>query len=191
MKNNKKIIAISLILLTIASGIGIPTINRTKKEPPSQTQLPIVASSEKPTKTPPAAETPTEKDDDLPIKEAPPTKPTQQPKPTPEAVAEKAQELTPQSPAQPTPPPAAKPQPPKEKPQPPEEKPQPPEEKPQPPEEKPQPPVPQPQPPAPQADHYHGNGTDSGTCPACGFGYSPNIDMSGGDGATDIGGTWE
>ncbi|MEG3006736.1 MAG: hypothetical protein RR806_04625 [Oscillospiraceae bacterium] len=170
MKNNKKIIAISLILLTIASGIGIPTINRTKKEPPSQTQLPIVASSEKPTKTPTAAENPTEKDDDLPIKEAPPTKPTQQPKPTPEAVAEKAQELTPQPPAQPTPPPAEKPQPPKEKPQPPEEK---------------------PQPPVPQAEHYHGNGTDSGTCPACGLGYSPNIDMSGGDGATDIGGTWE
>lgn len=41
-------------------------------------------------------------------------------------------------------------------------------------------PAPAPTPtPAPEPQHYHGNGSDAGTCPVCGVGYSPTVDMGG------------
>ena len=49
-------------------------------------------------------------------------------------------------------------------------------------------PAPAPTPtPAPEPQHYHGNGSDAGTCPVCGVGYSPTVDMTGPDGAHDVG----
>lgn len=40
-------------------------------------------------------------------------------------------------------------------------------------------PAPAPTPtPAPEPQHYHGNGSDAGTCPVCGVGYSPTVDMT-------------
>ena len=49
-------------------------------------------------------------------------------------------------------------------------------------------PAPAPTPtPAPEPQHYHGNGSDAGTCPVCGVGYSPTVDMTGPDGAHDAG----
>lgn len=42
-------------------------------------------------------------------------------------------------------------------------------------------------PPTTVLDHYHGNGSDSGSCPVCGMYYSPIVDTSGGDGAFDAG----
>lgn len=49
-------------------------------------------------------------------------------------------------------------------------------------------PAPAPTPtPAPEPQHYHGNGSDAGTCPVCGIGYSPTVDMTGPDGAHDAG----
>ena len=56
----------------------------------------------------------------------------------------------------------------------------------------PTPPAPSPAPtptppPAPEPQHYHGNGSDAGTCPVCGVGYSPTVDMTGPDGAHDAG----
>ena len=50
------------------------------------------------------------------------------------------------------------------------------------------PPVATPAPTAPPVvEHYHGNGSDGGTCPACGVVFSPDGDLSGDDGAHDAG----
>ncbi len=39
-------------------------------------------------------------------------------------------------------------------------------------------PAPAPAPAPSEPQHYHGNGTDTGHCPVCGSGYSPDIDMN-------------
>lgn len=172
---NRKKIAACAACVCCAAGIFLLALSRMQAPPlkPIDAASVSTASSSAAVKIDPPTKAPSE---DLSLKTAPSeavSKPAEE--------KEEAPAITPK-PAQSTPAstPAPKPQPqPEQKPTPtPEPAPAPTPEPPAQPTPEPQPPAPQP-PANPEPQHYHGNGSDGGTCPVCGMGYSPSINMDG------------
>ncbi|MEG0304321.1 MAG: hypothetical protein RR635_01360 [Oscillospiraceae bacterium] len=159
--NRKKIVACA-IAVCCAAGILLLALARMQNTPIERldTTSASTASSNEAVTIEPPTQVPAE---DLPVKVAPPdvnSKPAEEkaesPASTPKPVQPAVQTPAPQPKPEQTPAlePPAQPVP------------------------EQQPPVPRP-PANPEPLHYHGNGSDGGTCPVCGMGYSPSINMDG------------